>query len=77
MEPIRMSEVKERKTVHMKIIGMSCSSCVGKIERHMAKQRGNASIVTGSEREGRVEGVSAVTYPEPQSIVGVNCSLLT
>eukprot|EP00731_Ephydatia_muelleri_P033624 Em0034g6a len=45
MEPIRMSEVKERKTAHMKISGMSCSSCVSKIERHMAKQRGVLSVV--------------------------------
>ena len=41
-----MSEVKERKTAHMKISGMSCSSCVSKIERHMAKQRGNGPMST-------------------------------
>eukprot|EP00731_Ephydatia_muelleri_P035611 Em0141g2a len=32
------------RTMHLKITGMSCSSCVAKIERHMKKKRGVLSI---------------------------------
>ena len=33
------------RTMHLKITGMSCSSCVAKIERHMKKKRGKLFLI--------------------------------
>ena len=37
-----------RKRIHVQVTGMSCSSCVSKIERHLKKQPGEVLWCTGS-----------------------------
>ena len=48
------SRPMEPRTMHLKITGMSCSSCVAKIERHMKKKRGQLflSVLVGRGRRG-------------------------
>ena len=49
------SKPMEPRTIHLKITGMSCSSCVAKIERHMEKKRGKVTPgYHGNDGEGQV-----------------------
>ena len=39
---------KPRKRVLIQVTGMSCSSCVAKIERHLGKKRGEEGLISAS-----------------------------
>ena len=52
------SKPMEPRTIHLKITGMSCSSCVAKIERHMKKKRGK--VTPGYHGNDGVKGTIGV-----------------
>ena len=43
---------KPRKRVLIQVTGMSCASCVAKIERHLGKKRGEEGLIVANRPVG-------------------------